>query len=447
MPSAVPGLQFAAKRRYLGYELHFSLSYRGDGTTTDLVVQASKNGKQYELVTPELFRAIYPAAFSEEYFHWNDVDAGVVEFRPIKDAWSGSGSRTWTLIPDQRTATWRLTKDSQVLLSLPSATSKALTSILLPLADPNRIHPPLLEVEVEIPGLQLCFLLEAKQSELRSKEFPNTFIDRDQSLGVLVGLQNRLILRYRNTGARLLLVLDGNVSYDFSDNDGRHVSVIAQKTATSRIHTFRVDTVLGCLGGNGNLQSKLFLAYLHALTTFCLPDPLTRQTGTEQALSLLRSAEVRSFDRLTEENLALVQQIAALTPVRQYYPANERVMQTVHWSSRLGFLAQHAEFSTAVGSIFNQARRSSIFYPETRLPELEESDLGLMQRHAVRSAMLRVSGFGAEDFTVMHDASYRARDQDQASTMFSQAFVMSRMVYQQKLDLQMALSSDVSESL
>jgi len=109
--------------------------------------------------------------------------------------------------------------------------------ILLPLADPNRIHvisqpsrqhsattlpftlqPPLLEVEVENPGLQLCFLLEAKQSELRSKEFPNTFIDRDQSLGVLVGLQNRLILRYLNTGARLLLVLDGDVSYDFSSN-------------------------------------------------------------------------------------------------------------------------------------------------------------------------------------------------------------------------------------
>ncbi|TKA61777.1 hypothetical protein B0A55_12708 [Friedmanniomyces simplex] len=214
IPSAVPGLQFAAKRRYLGYELHFGLSYRGDGTTTDLMVQASKNGKQYELVTPELFCAIYPAAFSEEYFHWYDIDAGVVEFRPIKDAWSGSGSRTWTLIPDQRTATWRLTKDSQVLLSLPSATSKALTSILLPLADHNRIHiisqpsqqhsattlplalqPSLLEVEVEIPGLQLCFRLEAKQSELRSKEFPNTFIDRDQSLGVLVGLQNRLILR------------------------------------------------------------------------------------------------------------------------------------------------------------------------------------------------------------------------------------------------------------
>ncbi|KAK0246759.1 hypothetical protein LTS09_018105 [Friedmanniomyces endolithicus] len=127
IPSAVPGLQFAAKRLYFGYELHFALSYRGDGTTTDLMVQASKNCKRYELITPELFRATYPAVFSEEYFHWYDIDAGVVEFRPIKGAWSGSGSRTWSLIPDQRTKTWRLTIDSQVLLSLPSTTSKALT--------------------------------------------------------------------------------------------------------------------------------------------------------------------------------------------------------------------------------------------------------------------------------------------------------------------------------
>ncbi|KAK0853264.1 hypothetical protein LTS02_012049 [Friedmanniomyces endolithicus] len=127
IPSAVPGLQFAAKRLYFGYELHFALSYRGDGTTTDLMVQASKNCKRYELITPELFRATYPAVFSEEYFHWYDIDAGVVEFRLIKGAWSGSGSRTWSLIPDQRTKTWRLTIDSQVLLSLPSTTSKALT--------------------------------------------------------------------------------------------------------------------------------------------------------------------------------------------------------------------------------------------------------------------------------------------------------------------------------
>ncbi|KAK0342280.1 hypothetical protein LTR91_019509 [Friedmanniomyces endolithicus] len=225
IPSAVPGLQFAAKRLYFGYELHFALSYRGDGTTTDLMVQASKNCKRYELITPELFRATYPAVFSEEYFHWYDIDAGVVEFRPIKGAWSGSGSRTWSLIPDQRSAE---PAEHHV---------EGFDLILLPLADPNRIHvisqpsrqhsattlpftlqPPLLEVEVENPGLQLCFLLEAKQSELRSKEFPNTFIDRDQSLGVLVGLQNRLILRYLNTGARLLLVLDGDVSYDFSSN-------------------------------------------------------------------------------------------------------------------------------------------------------------------------------------------------------------------------------------
>jgi hypothetical protein len=57
--------------------------------------------------------------------------------------------------------------------------------------------------------------------------------------------------------------------------------------------------LIGRLMDNGSLHSKLFLAYLHALTSFCLPDPLLQRTGTELALSILRSAAVRSFDRLT----------------------------------------------------------------------------------------------------------------------------------------------------
>ncbi|KAK4543620.1 hypothetical protein LTR36_005265 [Oleoguttula mirabilis] len=477
MPTAMPGMDFAAKRELSGYSIHFGMSARRNTATNDLLLHASKHGERYELIPADLFRDIFPAAFTEEYIHWYNLNSGVVEFRPTSEAWNGSCSRAWILAVDQRTARWRLSRDaaSQVLLGLTSATSKALSRILSPLADSTRIHvvsqlspqdatqlslppvsqlslqglPPLAvrEVEANIPGLQLGFTLKAYQSDLRCKEFPKMIVDPHQSLGALVGLENKLLLR-QDRGPRVLLILDGTISHG-RGNDNSIASVTVEKAAAGKFHTFRVDDSLGRLIGNGNLQSKLFLAYLHGLTSYCLPDPLTGKTGTEQALSILRSADVRSFAQLTEENIALLHQSAALTPVRGYYPAHERVMQTVSWSCKLGFLAQHAGFRTEVESILAQAGRLGIFYPDSTplMPDLPKSESGLMQRDSIRYAMLRVSGFGAEEFTDAYDALYEARDQSQVSSRFSNAFIMSTYVYQHKQDLHWGTPSDMASEL
>lgn len=54
-------------------------------------------------------------------------------------------------------------------------------------------------------------------------------------------------------------------------------------------------------------------------------------TGTEEALSILRSGSVRSFDQLQPENCVILARIAELTAGRRYYLENERVMQSVYW--------------------------------------------------------------------------------------------------------------------
>lgn len=471
MPTATPGMDFAAKRMYSGHELDFGWGARADTATNDLLVRAYKSGKCYELIPSRLFSEIFPAAFIQDRVHWYNLDENVVEFRPIDQLWDDLCPRAWRLVHDPDTTRWRLTKDatSQILLSLTSATSMVLSRLLSPMADATSIHiisqpsshqdsqaQPVRsrfiqrEVEVELPGPQLGFILKANAPTLESKEFPSMAFDPDQSLNTLVGLQNRLLLRHRHHGTRLLLILDGDVTYNRDEQ--QHVAVTIQKAVpgvSSTFHTFRVDAMLGRLIGSGDLQSKLFLIRLHSLTTHCLPDPLTRKTGTEQALSMLRSASVRSFHRLTEEDVKLLGKIAALTPVRQYYPENERDMQTVGWSSKLGFLAQHAGFRTGVESIMDQARRASMFYPGStlKLPDLPRSDAGLMHRDSIRYAMLCVSGFGAEEFTTARDTPYRARDQHQASERFTNTFIMSSFVYQHKQNPHWNLPSNVAVSL
>ncbi|KAK0337222.1 hypothetical protein LTR94_005529 [Friedmanniomyces endolithicus] len=462
MPSAVPGMDFAAKRAFSGHQVHFGMGTRPALATKDLLVQASQDGKRLELLPPDLFEYIFPAAFVKEHVHWYGLDDGVVYFRPSEDLWNGSCPRTWNLVLDPQSTKWRLIKDagSQVVLGLASDSSKAVSLILSPLAEEVSIHvislssstrtsgvgaPALRELEIEIPGLQLGFILQAAQSKLRSKQFPKMIVARDQSVGTLLGLENKLLLR-QNHGPRLLLILHGPITYRHSIKSN-HVSVTIHKAApcsAGRFHTFCVDECLGRLTGNGSLQSKLFLAYLHSLTSYCLPDSLTSRTGTEQALSILRSAEVQSFDRLTEENVKVLHQMMALTPVRRHYPLNERVMQTVSWSSGLGFLAQHGGFRIEVESIFDQAQRSSMFYPDMPplVLELRESDADLMRRSSIRHAMVNILGFGAEDFTTAYDAPPEAN-----LVKMHQSFTMSAFVYQQKQDLNWSVPSDVASNL
>lgn len=131
-------------------------------------------------------------------------------------------------------------------------------------------------------------------------------------------------------------------------------------------------------------------------------------TGTEQALSILRSASMRSFVELRPENMAILERIAQLTPRRKFYPANEKVMQSVHWRESLNCLSQHDEFREQAVGIFRHHRRMGVFHISTtaHLPLLPDSDAELLQRSRIRSSSFRLSNFGAEEHTTQHDYLY-----------------------------------------
>jgi hypothetical protein len=80
------------------------------------------------------------------------------------------------------------------------------------------------------------------------------------------------------------------------------------------------------------VQKKLYLALTHAITSHCLSDPLTGCTGTELALGLLRSAGVRSFRFLQVNDMELLGKIAAISPVRAFYPLCLEEMRQIGWN-------------------------------------------------------------------------------------------------------------------
>ncbi|KAK6584182.1 hypothetical protein PZA11_003912 [Diplocarpon coronariae] len=387
MPTAIPGMQFSGKEEYASYILHFGfvsasgLSGSSRSQDSDLLVMAMKGGRTMELIPSRILRGNFPTSFVDDFIHWYDSTDLSVELRPIDDPWKSSPTN-WRLINSASGLGWQLTKDGDSLASFKSETATCISHILSPLEDPLGIHGVFnrqsLSLDIDLPRLQL------------------SFIDQDQSIGTLVGLSNKLILKNQKQGTRRILVPQGSVKII---PGASHVSVSIETTLATVVHVYDINALLGTLVDNQNLQSKLFLCYLHAVTSHCLPDPLTGRTGTEQSLSILGSSGVRSFGRLTEENISTLDQIARLTPERSYYPANERVMQRVTWSPRLGFLSQQGGFYTIVKSIFRQAEISKIFYPTADfvLPNIDKTDQELLDRDSIRSSTFRVSGHVASN--------------------------------------------------
>lgn len=125
-----------------------------------------------------------------------------------------------------------------------------------------------------------------------------------------------------------MIVPFGNVEFARS---GHHVYVSIETGTTRQVgyYVYNLDINLGKLTGSATLRGNLFKTYLHAVTAHHLPDDLTARTGTEEALDCIRSASMRSYENPLNDELELLRTIAGLTPRRNFYPPNKKLMQTV----------------------------------------------------------------------------------------------------------------------
>ena len=435
LPATCLGFRFSTKRTFGDHEVQLGLQ-SGSGLDELIVQGKHATGVVIENIPSRVLANEFPTYFVQEYVHWYNFDSGDVDFRPIQDPWNLTSSAKWTLKKTE-SASWRLFKGDSVVVGLKSATVTAISNVFRPLAHDHRIHCLLQSIDetlkVDIPALRLNFRLSKGDSSLQSKEFPSMAVDADQRLGTLVGFMNKFILR-SGAGERLLLLPESSSS---CTKQGGHVTVRVTNTdAIRQVHALHIDDQLDRLVDSGDLGCKLYLAYMHALTSSCLPDPLIHTTGTEQALTILDSCAVRSFGRLSQDNITMLTQLAELSPGRSYYPVMKKVMQSVKWHDELGFMAQHARLRTAVQAILDQARDAEIFYPDIKLqyPDLRECDDHLQQRDSIRSSTFRVPGFGAEDHDLQHDRTYSSRDQGLDSERGTNAALMSDLMTRARSD-------------
>ncbi|EHK23059.1 uncharacterized protein TRIVIDRAFT_230731 [Trichoderma virens Gv29-8] len=436
MPSDIPGTIFSSMKKHHGYSFAFGMDH---SDSPQLIIVATTNDEELDLVPRGILNHNLPASFINNYIHWYNRQSGMIEFRPTEAPWCSSNSN-WYL---QKTGSaWVLKRPGQTLLCPTSSTTKRICQTLRSLEEEAHMHiirdNATFALNISLPRLRLDFSLEQGSSDIHCRQFRGMYVDKVQQIGTLVGLQSKLTLR-DGQNKRMILVPDGNVYYLGTSG---HMRVEVVYGSSARVHPFTIDTRLGRLIDNGSLQSKLCLAYLHALTSYCLPDSLTGKTGTEQCLSILNSAAVRSFQQLSEKDLDILDHISKLSPGRAYYPEDERVMETVTWDNQLSFLSQVGSLHTTALSIIEGVEQKAIFYSEQpvqyTIPNHVDSSLGL--RHQIRDSIFCVSGFGAENHTTSQDMHYQSRDRVRHAERSQRAFKAAVMAAERRETIHMPIS-------
>lgn len=367
-PSPAQGMQHVLTVAYWGTQIHVGTR---NGQT---IVRTLKNGVWHELIPRDKFRNSFtstgdmddlPSSLIEGCHHFLNLATNTLEVRK-PNIWKTKDSN-WVIDLNTRTAR-RNAKSS--LVDPQSDLARRIARIFQGFELPRHItvyYPPNGPIYVEIKRLELQFRVNS-QGFLESLD--NNFqIDADQDAGCLYGLRSFLVVKERNNWSnRALLVplLEQDAltcrrpQRPMRPHDGIHVnSWIAPRGTYVK---YSIDNVLGRMTCAMEPAMLYQLALMHAVTSFVVPDKLTGQTGSEQALNILQSAYAIPCVPLPRNALAVLNTIAKLSPTRGYYPPDAKCQQVSKFSPMLTSTVQRDEFQSLISAIYEVSDSLSVFH-------------------------------------------------------------------------------------
>lgn len=414
-PSSLPGMTYVLAAPIYGHWIH--LGFRGG----EMVVRARLRDAVLELIPPQAFGTLdhfdLPASLIDNCVHWLDLATRIIEIRQRPNIWKSKQSN-WLLDFNTGYATRRnstlVDPCSPLFRRIASTFEHFETRRHLTAFQPGRG-----KLTVELRRLELTFsvngnnLFESRQ--LRSE------IDPNQDAGTWYGLKSKLVLRevvkvrdpithYLSSiphRQRSILVPMGNLKYT---RHGHHVSLCV--TNEGNYAKFMINDVLGRLDCPTEPRLLYLKAMYHAYTSFVLPDPLTGRTGTEEALHCLKSGYCQPWTPFMEEPYGGLQFIAMLTPRREYYPKDMKVMQTTTWNPHLTTVIQHDGYWAIVNAILEKSKELSVFsLQKLRLPLLEPvGQTHLILRSRLRRECYQRQNSDSDELQPSEDELYIARD-------------------------------------
>ncbi|KAK8175389.1 hypothetical protein IWX90DRAFT_469628 [Phyllosticta citrichinensis] len=348
-PSNLPGMTHMLALPQNDHRIHVGLR------NGSLFVRAYHYGNILELIPRDLFAEDLPASLVENCVHWLNVRTGEMEVRQSPEIWKCKTSN-WIVNVGLRVALRR----KSTLVDPHSSLFQRVAQMFHGFEDPERLtvyQPETRKLSVELRRLELSFFVNSKGllycNELKAE------VDPDQDARTWYGLDSKVVLRdVDNPRRRSILVPMGRLSWT---RNGCHVAIVVQNVGNYGI--FTINDVLGRIDCQCEGRLLYMKAQLHAFTSFVLPDPLTRRTGTEEALHCLESSLCQPWMPLNPGYSHMLHDIARLTPKRMYYPKGLKSMQQVFWDPNLTSNIQNEQFWSVISAIYDKSSALSIFSP------------------------------------------------------------------------------------
>ncbi|KAL8627825.1 hypothetical protein Q9189_006473 [Teloschistes chrysophthalmus] len=437
--SDMAGMLYMTAFEEHGYIIHFGFR------NAALVIRARRHSTMLELISHTHFVGDVPTLLVEDYSHWLDLNDSTVEFRPMDRKWTAD-PKNWRLIFKQQSHSYLRSAEAS-LVDIRSPTCERVLDVLDGLETRAFMHittSAVHRIHIALPRLGLNFFVN-EDNEIECQEL-RKIVDQNQSVETLIGLRSRLVLcaqgKHSKHLDRIVLIPEGSVAMNRA---GAHTSVqITLSGRDVRCLRYRYDPILNRLDGDGSVISRLYQAYLHALTSYILPDPLTGCLGMEESLKLLEEQVLRCCKPLEAIEIQLLNKIASLTPHRVFYPSHKQKMQQVSWHNNVSPLCQHHDFAVLAQKILTHSQEFRVFYHDLppALSLERRGDLPLLQRAKVRNSSFLNVGYGGDEITSPHDEYYHARDSVTASQRVNRTYAIASLVLRWSED--MAIDSQLA---
>ena len=401
-PSPLRGMTYTLAFAINGHQIH--IGFR-QGT---LIVRACVSGTVLELIPQTVFGGArnfdVPDSLVEHCVHWLDLNSGMLEIRQQPDIWIAKSSN-WILDFTSRLARRR----RNLLIDPHSPPFRQIARIFDRFEYRGRLtvfQPENGNLSVELRRLELSFFINGK-GLLECRQLWSE-IDPNQDAGTWYGLNSKLVLRDMvNHKQRSIIVPMGSVKHG---RDRFHVAVDVENDGT--YGRFFINDILGRLDCPPEPRLLYLKAHFHACTSFVIPDPLTGQTGGEEALHCLRSGYCQPWTPLNLRPLQTLLAIAKITPRRQYYPRDVKRMQQVSWDTSLTVTIQQDDFRSVVEGICEQSQ-TLISFAATKTSqtpiEFEDHSSHLGYRSTLRRRLYHRPSAGSNDDQASLDSEYIPR--------------------------------------
>jgi len=424
-PSSIPGMSHRLDRYMEKQEVHFGLR---DGCAIIRAVRynyKSRRRETLEFISRSLLTGDFsfdlPNELVEHCGHWLNLTTHNLEIRralPSSPGFWITRPRDWFVNVPMRIASRG--ENGSKLVDPSSETFRYIAEIFRDFEQPNKLtvfQPPKEKssLTVELKHLDLQFAVNSKQL-LQCRQL-EAEVDPDQDAGTWYGLNSKIVMRNIFTHERSVIVPLGKPTTSRSD---LHVNV--HIAGTGNYARYRIDNVLGRLCCSPEPRLVYSKALYHALTSFCLPDPLTGRTGSSEAVHILSSGTAEPWTAISDLPNKILEYFHDLVPRREYYPPDAQRLQRVVWNPRLTPSIQCDGYLPMIGAIRTKSNNLGVF-AEGSTSDIAE--VGHLCRRGMAQRFIYDPLLGAEiDF---EDAVYTPRDR-RTSAEAAQVYRIARVI-------------------